>query len=85
MAATSSRKPARKRPAPDPVTCHLCPESLATETELVIHLVESHGGIWTSTNSFDLDDLMIPTPRSSDEDQPAHEHNWVRRLIRRSA
>ena len=85
MAATTSRKPARKRPAPEPVPCHLCPESLANETELVIHLVETHGGIWTSTNSFGLDDLMIPLPRNADDDYSAHEAGWVRRLIRRTA
>ena len=85
MAATTSRKPVRRRPAPEPRPCHLCPESLATETDLVIHLVEEHGGIWTTTNSFGLDDLIIPTPRSTYEDQPAEEPSWVRRLVRRSA
>lgn len=84
MAATRSRKPARKRPPPDPVPCHLCSVSAATETDLVIHLVEEHGAIWTSTNSFGLDDLVIPTPRESFDDSPADEAGWIRRLISRS-
>jgi hypothetical protein len=84
MAATRTRKPSRKRAAPDPVPCHLCPASAATETDLVIHLVEEHGAVWTSTNSFGLDDLVIPTPRESFEDRPGDDVGWVRRLIRRT-
>jgi hypothetical protein len=89
MAATTAqkptRKPVRKRPAPEPVPCHLCPENAATETELVIHLVEEHGGIWTSTNSFGLEDLIIPAPRMAEDDEPVEDPGWVRRLIRRTA
>lgn len=85
MAATTARKPVRKRPVPDPVPCHLCTLSAATETDLVIHLVEEHGGIWTSTNSFGLDDLIIPAPRDAVEIRLDDEPGWVRRMVRRSA
>ena len=85
MAATTARKPVRKRPAPEPVPCHLCTHSAVTETDLVIHLVEEHGGIWTSTNSFGLDDLIIPAPREAYEAEPAGDAGWVRRLVRRTA
>ena len=88
MAATTTsttRKPARRRPAPEPLPCRLCPQASPTETDLVIHLVEDHGGIWTSTTSFGLDDLIIPAPRDAADDEPADEVSWVRRLIRRTA
>jgi hypothetical protein len=58
--------------------------SAATETDLVSHLVEEHGAVWTSTNSFGLDDLVIPTPRESFDDRQAEQPSWVRRLISRS-
>ncbi len=85
--ATTTRKPvARSRPAPDPVACHLCPILTEDETDLVIHLVEDHGAIWTVTNSFGLDDLMIPAPREASYDEaPEGDAGWMRRLIRRTA
>ena len=87
MATATARKPAaRKRTVPVPVACHLCPELVATETDLVIHLVEDHGALWTSTNSFGLDDLIIPAPRTAHEDEPVvEEDSWVRRFLKRSA
>ena len=86
---TTARKPvSRKRvpqPEPVPVACHLCPELHATDTDLVIHLVEDHGALWTTTNSFGLDDLIIPAPRPAYEDESVEDGSWVRRLIRRTA
>jgi hypothetical protein len=84
MATTTARKPVTRKRLPDPVACHLCPQLAATDTDLVIHLVEEHGAVWTSTNSFGLDDLVIPTPRESFEDRPGDDAGWVRRLIRRT-
>jgi hypothetical protein len=84
MAATTTRKPARKHAAPAPVACHLCSELAPTETDLLIHLVEVHGGIWTSTNSFGLDDLIIPAPRDAIDDRTGEGSSWVRRLVRRT-
>ena len=84
--ATTTRKPVvRTRPAPDPVACHLCPTEHPDETQLVIHLVEEHGAIWTVTNSFGLEDLMIPAPREHFDDSAAEDPGWVRRLIHRTA
>jgi hypothetical protein len=80
---TATRK--ARRPAPDPVPCSLCPTEHPTETDLVIHLVEEHDALWTSTNSFGLDDLIIPAPRQSYDDAPAEDPSWVRKLIRRTA
>ncbi|MCU1603517.1 MAG: hypothetical protein JWO22_4226 [Frankiales bacterium] len=87
MATTTPRKTvARRRPAPEPVGCHLCATAHDGETGLVIHLVEDHGAIWTVTNSFGLDDLVIPAPReASYDDAPTDDPGWVRRLIRRTA
>ena len=79
------RAPARRRPAPDPLLCQLCPTEHPTETDLVVHLVDEHAAIWTTTNSFGLQDLMIPAPRESYEDEPEPEVGWFSRLIRRTA
>jgi hypothetical protein len=73
--------PARKqRPA---VPCHLCAESTPSETDLVVHLVENHEAVWASTNSFGLEDLMIPAPREAYHDEVTDEPGVLRRLLAR--
>lgn len=81
----SSATRSRRKPTPDPVACTLCPTEHADETGLVIHLVEDHGAIWTTTNSFGLDDLMVPAPRESYDDVPDEEPGWFSRLVSRTA
>jgi hypothetical protein len=64
----------------------LCPTEHPSETDLVVHLVDEHAAIWTTTNSFGLQDLMIPAPRESYDDEPEiEEARWFSRLIRRTA
>ena len=66
------------------VPCHLCAESTRSETDLVIHLVESHDAVWTSTNSFGLEDLMIPAPREAFHDEiDVEEPGVLRRMLAR--
>ena len=81
MPATASRT--RKRTIY--LDCTVCPTQHADETDLVIHLVEDHGAIWTTTNSFGLDDLVIPSPRESYDEEPVEEPGWISRLLHRTA
>ena len=80
MPAAATRS--RKQPAALP--CRVCPTEHAGETDLVIHLVEDHGALWTSTNSFSLDDLVIPAPREAEETPVAEDTGWFSRLLHRS-
>jgi hypothetical protein len=72
--------PARKqRPS---LPCHLCTETTSCEDDLVIHLVESHEAVWSPTNSFGLEDLMVPAPREAYHDEvEEEEHGILRRLL----
>ena len=73
---------ARTRSAP----CQHCETVAPSTRDLVIHLVESHDAVWASTNSFELEDLLIPAPRQSYEDDVVlPEPGLLRRLVRRTA
>ena len=76
----------KKRPAPRSHTCDVCQDALRTETDLMVHLVEQHDAVWTSTNSFALEDLLVPAPREAMDDSPAAaDPGWWQRMVHRVA
>jgi hypothetical protein len=63
----------------------VCRAEAQTETDLVIHLVEQHGAVWASTNSFGLEDLMVPPPRQAHDDLSLPDPGGLlRRLLKRT-
>ena len=77
---------ARTRTRTTPTPCEHCDTVAPSRRDLVIHLVESHDAVWASTNSFELEDLLIPAPRHACDDEVVlPEVGLLRRLVRRTA